>query len=413
MTPRSINALIITVEGFLDDASMPFRFDSAEHNDTAANAAVAVMEIELPAIDYTDDASSFWEISQIQIDWSFTFHAQQPTTLTSADAVDFVIESKPLGAQNWSRSIAKRDSYRAASYSKLSDVQSINAQFPETQFLRVTFSIANASRWADAFEINAISLIGAAPRDEIVCDRVRFHFWAFDASDAVLAECPSITPVFGAMFGGFVRWRVTAQLLEAHKPFILALRNIALSPFFIILGALFALIVVYLLSFMLEWLLIRFDLLRQNRYAKVPLVSTKWEGYDRHRHYVTSPDDSDSDGDDGDDEREMDNVDGVGGGVPMSPRGRKRRYVARSRDRFSGCGYMSPNNLEVPEVDRIEMAVRSPILAEMEQVILKSAEKVRGKQPFDKYSARDLAKMLFQQQLSRSHSAALGSDSGS
>ena len=93
--------------------------------------------------------------------------------------------------------------------------------------------------------------------------------------DTYIEMCPSVTPVFGLMYRGFVRDWATDALIEAHKPFIKAIRSIALSPFAILLVASLLLVLVYLIAFAVEWILLRVNLYRENPYAKVPLVHAK------------------------------------------------------------------------------------------------------------------------------------------
>ena len=181
-----------------------------------------IVELELPEIIFTDSHSSFWDISQIQIHWNFYSNNSMNY---SDDYITFTVETKLEEEQNWIDQTSSHQhghyEYAAASYTKLDDIQSLNMLLNETRFIRLTFS--NASAWSDAFEIAEIKLLGAAPRNKIVCDRVQFHPWLFDASASVTDECPSITPVFANMYRGFVRKWINAQLLEAHKPFILGL----------------------------------------------------------------------------------------------------------------------------------------------------------------------------------------------
>eukprot|EP00483_Globobulimina_turgida_P010726 UN10747 len=168
------------------------------------------------------------------------------------------------------------------------------------------------------------------------------------------------------MYRGFVRSWINNQLLKAHKPFILAIRNIALSPFFILFGAILGLIVVYVLGFIVEWLLIRFNLFRENMYSKVTLISTKWEEYDPELHYVTSTGVDTSDDDNyGPPNEDKDEC----GGIYMSPaEDRKNKYLHSSTPRD---GYFStpvkPTNMISPRV------------IELEQIILTSAKKVKDK----------------------------------
>merc|ERR1711971_931075 len=110
----------------------------------------------------------------------------------------------------------------------------------------------------------------------------------FDYSDGTYTDlCPQITPIHGLMYRGFVRTWLNEQLLEGHAPFINAARNIALSPFFLLIVLIMVLFVAYLFAFIMEWFLMKLDLYRENPYARVPLVTCDVE-YDTTMHETKS-----------------------------------------------------------------------------------------------------------------------------
>merc|ERR1712013_38848 len=110
----------------------------------------------------------------------------------------------------------------------------------------------------------------------------------FDYSDGTFTEmCPQITPIHGLMYRGFVRTWLNEQLLTGHTPFINAARNIALSPFFLLIVLIAVLFVAYLFAFIMEWFLMKLDLYRENPYARVPLVTCDVE-YDTSMHETKS-----------------------------------------------------------------------------------------------------------------------------
>merc|ERR1712176_1667628 len=86
------------------------------------------------------------------------------------------------------------------------------------------------------------------------------------------------------MYRGFVRTWLNEQLLEGHAPFINADRNIALSPFFLMIVLIGILFIAYLFAFIMEWFLMKLDLYRENPYARVPLVTTNYSEYDCSLH---------------------------------------------------------------------------------------------------------------------------------
>merc|ERR1712207_70719 len=112
----------------------------------------------------------------------------------------------------------------------------------------------------------------------------------FDYGDGTFTEqCPQITPIHGLMYRGFVRTWLNEQLLEGHAPFINAGRNIALSPFFLLIVLIGILFVAYLFAFIMEWFLMKLDLYRENPYARVPLVTCDVE-YDTSMHETATED---------------------------------------------------------------------------------------------------------------------------
>merc|ERR1711971_446191 len=112
----------------------------------------------------------------------------------------------------------------------------------------------------------------------------------FDYSDGTYTDlCPQITPIHGLMYRGFVRTWLNEQLLEGHAPFINAARNIALSPFFLLIVLIMVLFVACLFAFIMEWFLMKLDLYRENPYARVPLVTCDVE-YDTSMHETATED---------------------------------------------------------------------------------------------------------------------------
>jgi hypothetical protein len=102
---------------------------------------------------------------------------------------------------------------------------------------------------------------------------VQYHTAIVDAWNMINETCPNgITPVFGYMFRGFARSAWTQQLEDAHEPFVQAIRQIALSPFYILLCLIAIYTFAQILFFISEWILLRADYLRENPYVKVPLV---------------------------------------------------------------------------------------------------------------------------------------------
>merc|ERR1712168_1461877 len=91
------------------------------------------------------------------------------------------------------------------------------------------------------------------------------------------------------MHRGFVGTWLEDQLAEGHEPFIYAARNIALSPFYMLMAMIAILCIAYLFAMIMEFFLMKLDLYRENPYARVPLVVTDWDDYDADRHETGGP----------------------------------------------------------------------------------------------------------------------------
>merc|ERR1712207_84730 len=65
------------------------------------------------------------------------------------------------------------------------------------------------------------------------------------------------------------------DLEDAHRPFIEAMRSIVLSPFFILLVLIIVFIIGTMIAGMVEMILLRTGLIRENPYAKVSCVATR------------------------------------------------------------------------------------------------------------------------------------------
>ena len=106
--------------------------------------------------------------------------------------------------------------------------------------------------WNDSFVLNEIDVYGYQPIDKIDCAEVEFYYWDFEATEVLEDNCPSITPVHGIMYRGWVRDWINDQLWDEHVIFIRAIRNICLSPFYILIVAISALFCAYVFVFGIE-----------------------------------------------------------------------------------------------------------------------------------------------------------------
>eukprot|EP00298_Acanthocystis_sp_HF-20_P015057 c21011_g2_i1.p1 GENE.c21011_g2_i1~~c21011_g2_i1.p1 ORF type:complete len:1563 (-),score=640.26 c21011_g2_i1:13-4701(-) len=122
------------------------------------------------------------------------------------------------------------------------------------------------------FSLTSISVQGHVSKGtNITCSRVIFKEMDFIPMNHV-GNCTSISPIVANMTRIYDRSIWTKDLEDAHVPFISALRNIVLSPFYIMLGAVAILVLVYCFLALLEYLMVKVNLLRENTYARVPCL---------------------------------------------------------------------------------------------------------------------------------------------
>eukprot|EP01083_Nonionella_stella_P179915 640099_1 len=265
----------------------------------------------LSPIYMTDALTVGWDLVQVTLSWRFEF---DDTNIPAGDvsAISYDIH---LQGNDSAFYLAESASYEpevvVTRQSVSSHVQYIT--FPnEIDTRRMQLIFKNVDIWGTEYRLNDITIAGHAPESQVACPVVDFRFWEFDASptknenashyfipeintyydaDGTYIEyCPQVTPIHGFMYRGFVRTWLNEQLIEGHRPFILALRNIALSPFFIAIGLIGVLFMAYLFAFITEWFLMKLDLYRENPYARVPLVTTSYEDYDVTEHEWQQPD---------------------------------------------------------------------------------------------------------------------------
>ena len=89
----------------------------------------------------------------------------------------------------------------------------------------------------ESFYLYSIKFYGNTADKCLCCDSVQFNYFDFDASDNNYIgndECPSLTPLFGPIYLEIAKLNLIQSLHYLHKPFIVAIRNILLSPFIII-----------------------------------------------------------------------------------------------------------------------------------------------------------------------------------
>eukprot|EP01084_Bolivina_argentea_P112166 200060_1 len=230
-----------------------------------------MIDFNLPKIrmSESDADSTWWNIVQISFNWRFIYDASNtPSDKSTPITFDIQTEGNNTGVlstipypngNTYSPMMLGNPGTRQTSESTIKIVTIAD----EINTPRVRIIFRNVSRWGTEYYLNDIAIAGHAPRSQIVCPEIQFKFWEFDASptnnwnatvipnlktptpdqpDAVtyydadgtyVELCPQITPIHGLMYRGFVRSWLNEQLIIGHEPFILAIRNIALSPFYI------------------------------------------------------------------------------------------------------------------------------------------------------------------------------------
>jgi len=152
--------------------------------------------------------------------------------------------------------------------------------------IRVTFP--NATQFGDpsigdlGYYVGEFSVDAYVSQNDVddVSEYVEWESIYVEPEEYQNKTCPNgVTPIWGYFFRGFSRSYWNRQLRDAHGPYIGALRNIMLSPFVILLVLTCVYIVARLFQFIIEFVLIRADMLRENPYTKIPLVeySDRWK----------------------------------------------------------------------------------------------------------------------------------------
>ena len=302
-TPMDTTDLDNIFDGDRDTFWRPFPY-----NGSAASAGQdIVFDFYLSPIPMTEDVSTDWDITQITLDWRFVFDAaNSPADAVTPITFEIYIEDSNGDLYEISYGSTGND-FQPAVAGGIRQTQENSQMYvtipAEVSTSRIRLVLVDVDNWGTEYFLNDIRFDGHAPESEVVVPFVEFLEWIFDGSltdnenattyidnnkywdnDGTYVElCPAVTPIHGLMYRGFVRSSINIQLEEGHRPFILALRNIALSPFYISVILLGILFIAYLFAFIMEWFLMKLDLYRENPYAKVPLVTANCE-YDVTEH---------------------------------------------------------------------------------------------------------------------------------
>jgi len=93
---------------------------------------------------------------------------------------------------------------------------------------------------------------------------------AYAPTASTLGNCSRLLPIHGHMMRVFATEAWTDDIRNGYVPFVEAMRNICLAPFYILLVAILLLLIVELFLMLVEIALIKANLVRQNIFAKVP-----------------------------------------------------------------------------------------------------------------------------------------------
>jgi len=152
------------------------------------------------------------------------------------------------------------------------------------------------------FQLTTLSVGGRGPPTDFVCPKVTWRELNFNPNDH-LGNCGRVDPIHGFMMRIWDRSDWSDDLTEAHRPFVDAVRNIMLSPFVILLGAVLLYMGVYIIIFVLEWVFMSAGIIRQARYVEVPVLV---EYYDRKKEIEMSDAAAEAEGGFNDQERNTD-----------------------------------------------------------------------------------------------------------
>ncbi|GAB5373370.1 hypothetical protein AAMO2058_001745300 [Amorphochlora amoebiformis] len=121
------------------------------------------------------------------------------------------------------------------------------------------------------FFLQSIIVGGRGQSSSFVCPKVTWRELDFVPND-YLGACARIDPILGRMMRIWDRGEWSDVLRDAHRPYITAIRSIALSPFVIIIGASMLYTGIMVLIFILEWIFTSAGLIRTRRVVEVPVV---------------------------------------------------------------------------------------------------------------------------------------------
>jgi len=260
------------------------------------------------ADDGTRSGISFFEVTQLVFTWGL-FEVDSLSSYRSDYGIPsytLTPEAEDGGAAIW-YSYADVDTgcdtltdsawieaeYEAtSSYDSTSLYTTIDSTFPHEQRAEISTGEAKCVKisWKTAdwggnvqvgnnvmqslYSLQEINFYGRLPLENAAnCPRAVWTEMYYQPSE-FNESCEIFTPIHGLSMNEFVRDVWSDKLEEEHGPYMNAMRSILLSPFFIVLILVILLIIFTMLGGMIEMILIRSGLIRENPYAKIPCVLT-------------------------------------------------------------------------------------------------------------------------------------------
>ena len=280
---------------FIDERSSLFA------NQSSINSSSISIELQLPE-SLADECEYAWNIATIEIKYGFNWNQllnydsshetikNNPFVYRLEFGIEYNMTSSALLSSSsdsnsgYYHNTINADSSKFDDYYKQFNTSSnannaINSSIETQQFdviwkdinrnIRINFSNL------ESFYLYSIKFYGNTADKCLCCDSVQFNYFDFDASDNNYIgndECPSLTPLFGPIYLEIAKLNLIQSLHYLHKPFIVAIRNILLSPFIILWVALYVYIYFkYFMSIPLTYILVHYDLIRTNKVTEMPV----------------------------------------------------------------------------------------------------------------------------------------------
>ncbi|GAB5359134.1 hypothetical protein AAMO2058_000518400 [Amorphochlora amoebiformis] len=207
-----------------------------------------------------------YKISRVQVTWQYLPNNTSPLSSVSLD-YDVVLSMS-------------NDSYAFESYASANNSNwfketlnqarstTLTTSFNDVKALFVGIIVNNA---LPGYHLESIQLVGYGPRADFGCPTVKWYALDFKPNK-YLGPCHKIDPVLGHTMRVWNRYNWTEAMENAHEPYINAVRNIALSPFAIMIVGIVLYLTLSLIVDVIEWLLMSVGMIRTRRYVEVPVV---------------------------------------------------------------------------------------------------------------------------------------------